>query len=88
MKVSEAGNTIIPAYYALIEKGYQVERVLKEPEDNITLWRATKGSLECNASNPITLLGVVAMAETRGEDWKLTQAEFKEFHEKYLSFEI
>ncbi len=85
MKVSEAGNTLIPAYLTLQDKGYDVEKVLAEPQDSITLWRATKDGNEFNASNPLSLLGIVAMAEQRGEDWQPDTSEAQEFMEKYLS---
>jgi len=88
MKISEAGNTIIPAYITLQEKGYKVERVLCEPNDSITLWRAEKDNKEFNASDPLALLGIVAMAEHRGEDWKPKIDESKEFIEKYLNEKI
>jgi hypothetical protein len=88
MKVSEAGNVIIPAYLTLQDKGYTVERIRTKSEDGITLWRATQGANEFNASNPLTLLGVVAVAEHRGEHWQPALDESKSFLSKYLSEEI
>jgi hypothetical protein len=88
MKVSEAGNTIIPAYLTLVDKGYKVERVLIESNDSTALWRAVKANNEFNASDPLTLLGIVAMAEHRGEDWKPKMDESQEFIEKYLNEKI
>lgn len=85
MKVSEAGNVVIPAYLTLKDKGYKVERIFCEPKDTITLWRATKGSNEFNASDPLTLLGVVAMAEHRGCEWQPKLEESNEFIETYLN---
>jgi hypothetical protein len=84
MKVSDAGNVIIPAYLTLQDKGYVVEQIFDESVDGITVWRATKGIDEFNASDPLTLLGVVAMVEHRGEAWQADTEEALPFMNKYL----
>lgn len=85
LKVSEAGNTIIPAYLTLLDKGYKVERLKSESPDQITLWLAQKDGCEFYASNLLALLGVVTMTEHRGESWQAKLDESQAFLEKYLT---
>ena len=88
MKVSEAGNVIIPAYITLQQKGYILECIYPETDNDLISWRATKGSNKFNASDPLTLLGIVAMVEHRGENWKATNEEALSFMNKYYGEEI
>ncbi len=71
----------MPAYLALLAKGYSVrwERKSKENE----LWYAERENGEFVAEGPIELLGLVAMYEVRGENWKATDKEIDAFMEKY-----
>ncbi len=88
MKVSEAGNVIIPAYLTLQDKGYAVERISTKSDGSVTIWRATQDGNEFNASDPLALLGVVALAEYRGENWRAEPEEAKPFIREYLDESI
>ena len=77
VKIASAGNTIVPAYLALLAKGYWVTRLgVREREET---WQALKGSEEFIAEDPVSLLGLVALYEVRGIGWKADDAEIDAF---------
>jgi hypothetical protein len=78
MKLAAAGNTLIPAFLTLKEMGYQVTR-RTTGTDQAEIWIAAKDGNEFTADNPLELLGLVTMGETRGEEWLATDAETEEF---------
>jgi hypothetical protein len=80
-RIAAAGNTEVPAYLALLEKGYSVrwERLSEEKE----FWFAAKDDYEFVAEGPIELLGIAAMFETRGPDWRATDEEIEGFMKLY-----
>lgn len=81
LRISAAGNTEVPAYLALIAKGYSVHWGRKSKE--IELWYAKREDHEFVAEGPIELLGLVSMYEVRGENWKATDKEIDSFMKKY-----
>ncbi len=81
LKIASAANTIVPAYLALREKGYQVSRVgVSEHEET---WQALKGREEFIAEDPLTLLGLVALYEVRGAVWEAPDIEIDEFVRRF-----
>jgi hypothetical protein len=72
MQITVAGNTEVPAYLALIAKGYQVSMTSD-------LWLVQKDQNFFSASGPLELLGLVAMAEIRGVSWRATDQEIEAF---------
>lgn len=80
-RIAAAGNTEIPAYLSLLEKGYSVrwERQSEEKE----FWFAAKDDCEFVAEGPIELLGIVAMYETRGVNWSATDEEIDGFMKRH-----
>jgi len=81
MNLTAAGNVIVPAYLALVAKGYVVrcERLTNEEE----LWVAEGPHGRFSAEDPITLLGVVGVVETRGADWAASDSEIESFIKKF-----
>jgi hypothetical protein len=79
MQITGAGNTEVPAYLVLISKGYDVSTT-----GGHDLWLAQKGENSFSASGLIELLGLVAMAESRGANWRATDQEIESFLRKYL----
>ncbi|PUZ25554.1 hypothetical protein DCC81_14830 [Chitinophaga parva] len=69
MQIAEAANTWEPAFYLLKEKKYVIEPELDESE-NIVGWSAKKEDLIVYAASPLSLLGLVTLAETYGENWR------------------
>jgi hypothetical protein len=78
MQITAAGNTEVPAYLVLIAKGYEI--IHRDPDD---AWVAQKGEDAFGASGPLELLGLAAMAEARGNNWRATDEEIDAFLEKY-----
>jgi hypothetical protein len=72
MHLSAAANLLAPAYLSLLAKGYSVR-------DENGLMVAERGPDCFLAENPIELLGVIAIAETRGENWQATDDEIDDF---------
>lgn len=79
MRIASAGNTVVPAYLALLAKGYLVSRDPLAPGSAEETWRAQGDGLEFLAEDPVTLLGLVAMFETRGTDWKASDLDIDHF---------
>lgn len=84
MDLRAAGNVVVPAYLALLAKGYVVrcERLSDDPQIS-ELWIADGPLGSFRADDTITLLGVVAVAETRGEGWAASDAEIDAFFKKF-----
>ena len=78
LEIAAAGNVVVPAYLALVWRGYSVTQtaaggafVAEGPLGRFT------------ADDTISLLGVVALAETRGARWPATDAQVEEFFAKF-----
>jgi hypothetical protein len=82
MKIFAAGNVLVPAYLALENMGYRVTRRTAGADEAET-WTAAKDGNEFHADNPLELLGLVAMSETRGDDWLATDAEVEAFLKQF-----
>lgn len=80
MHIHAAGNVEVPAYLCLSAKGYVVTC---EPRGDAGYWFAEGPLGRFGADGPIELLGVVAMAETRGESWKASDKEIEDFLSKF-----
>jgi hypothetical protein len=78
--LASAGNVLVPAYLALKQKGYSVRCEVSGDEET---WYAESPSCLFVAEDPLTLLGIVALYETRGEDWRASDAEIDAFFARY-----
>jgi hypothetical protein len=81
--IANAANVIVPAYLALQQKGYSVSCGNSSTADGEEVWCAENFSHRFIAEDPVTLLGLVAIYETRGEEWKASDEEIEEFLSKY-----
>ena len=81
VKISAAGNVEVPACLALKMKGFSVRWERKDGSDET--WYAEKDNLRISGEGPIELLGIVAMYETRGNNWKASDEEIDGFIERY-----
>lgn len=78
-KIADAGNTMVPAYLVLLAKGYSVRcdgRLFGPSEET---WIAEDAHRILMAGDTVTLLGLAALAEARGEDWKASDEEIDRF---------
>ena len=81
MNLHAAGNVVVPAYLALVSKGYAVR--CERSADGAENWIAEGATGRFGADDPITLLGVVGVAETRGPDWQASDLEIDAFLKKF-----
>lgn len=72
MHLAAAANLLTPAYLTLLSKGYSVH-----PEGQFVV--AVRGADRFMAEDPITLVGVVVIAEARGEEWQATDEEIEDY---------
>ena len=72
MHLADAANIMTPAYLVILSKGYSVE-VAGD------LMVAERDGSSFVADGPVALLGLIAMAEIRGENWQATDEEIDAF---------
>jgi hypothetical protein len=73
-----AGNTMIPCLQAIAAKGYTITHYFfgdKIGEWDRPQWDAEKDGRLFSATGPEELLGLIAMWEVRGDDWRLKPGE-------------
>jgi hypothetical protein len=78
MHIHRAGNTEIPAFLSLEAKGFIVSwkhRKVTQPNQRKVEFIATKGEHSFSAYSVVELLGLVAIWETRGDDWRKRENE-------------
>jgi hypothetical protein len=78
--IAVAGNTEVPAYLALVELGYSVDRVDKDGEGH---WIAKKGTLQLMADCSLELLGLSLLRSERGPRWQASDDEIDEFLKRF-----
>jgi hypothetical protein len=78
VNLSSAANVVTPAYLVLLAKGYEVS--LSGP---LQQWIATKGEDTFVGDSTIELLGLISIAETRGNDWRASDDEIMAFLQLY-----
>lgn len=79
--ITAAGNTEVPAFLALGQLGYEVER--RHLDSDTELWIARQGDTEFSASSPLEVLGLCLMKQTRGENWKAQNDEIESYLRKF-----
>ena len=82
-QITNAANTLIPAFLALQTKGYCVwwERGVYAPDDEIWYAEGTLGRFVANDS--VELLGLVTMRELRGANWMANDQQIEDFTREY-----
>ncbi len=70
--LGEAGNTDAPALGVIHEKGY---RILNVSTDTHLEWIAENEHRAFYASSPLAVLGLIAIWESRGEEWMGTEEQ-------------
>jgi hypothetical protein len=79
--LAAAGNVLVPAYLALIQKGYAVRSENTGAGNEV--WFAENDTHRFIADDPVTLVGLVALHETRGDDWQAPDEEIMNFLARY-----
>lgn len=72
MRLANAANVMVRSYLAISSKGYAVQW-------QGDLMIAERGDNQFIAEGPLELLGLIALAETRGENWQANDAEIDDF---------
>lgn len=71
----------VPAYLALWQLGFQVERQFIDSKTE--WWVARKSGVELSAGSPLEVLGLCLMWTTRGDAWKATDEEIGSYLSRY-----
>ncbi|QBH97746.1 hypothetical protein EKN56_15850 [Limnobaculum zhutongyuii] len=85
VNIATSDNTKAPCFSALKAKGYEVKITLfiLEEKDNARyyMYEAIKKGQLFTADSPEELLGLITMWETRGDVWRITKDEAREYDE-------
>lgn len=79
--ITAAGNVEVPAYLALGQLGFEIERRILE--SGVEWWIARKHGDEFSAGSPLEILGLCLMRTTRGDAWKATDDEINSYLRTY-----
>ena len=79
--ITTAGSTEVPAYLALGQLGYEIER--KYLDSDTEIWIARCGADEFSGASPLEVLGLILMRQTRGEGWKASDHEIDAYLREY-----
>lgn len=82
LMISDAGNVDVPAYLTLLQRGYAV-RCKMSDDGTEELWIAENSTTELRADDPVALLGLAALVESRGTDWKASDEQIDEFLKRF-----
>ncbi len=82
LTIATAGNVVVPCFLALRARGFEVRRV-RRSERGEELWEARAADRAFIGEDPVAVLALVALAETRGRDWKASDEEIDAFLEEY-----
>lgn len=79
--IVDAGNCMVPAYLVLKAKGFRVWNEEPDPSSGNVgeVWFAERPDLSLIADGPVSLLGLLAMFEARGADWKADDKDIEAF---------
>ncbi len=75
--IAIAGNTETPAYLTIKSLGFKVSCEPQENEEE--WWIAENEHFKFVATNLVELLGLIAMRQQRGIEWKASDKEIKKF---------
>lgn len=76
MHLNDAANLMTPAYLTILAKGFSVR-------SSGDLLIAERADDQFAAEGPVALLGVISLAEARGERWQATAEEITDFVEQF-----
>ena len=70
IKISDAMNTYTPALLLLKAWGFEIKLEDDDFDTRAADWTATKEDIVVVASDPLRLLGLAALATSRGKNWQ------------------
>jgi len=77
--LADAANTMVPAYLVLLHRGLLVSRDSSFMTHSGGSWVAEDSGHRFVAEDLVTLLGLVALYETRGPDWQASDEQIDQF---------
>lgn len=77
--LSDAASNIVPWYLALIQRGFSVTQEPSAVTESGMLWVAEDETTQFFAEDLVTLLGLVAMRETRGQNLRASDQDIESF---------
>lgn len=85
-KLTAAGNTEVPAYLALCELGFEVNRESVEEGmivEEVEWWVARREDEELSGGSPLEILGLYLMREVRGGNWMAEDGEIEAYVRRF-----
>ena len=79
INLAAAGNVLAPALAVLRKLGFKVTLLVQGNQSAEQVFQAEKPGLRLRAEDPLLLLGLAKLVETRGADWKPTEEEVEDF---------
>lgn len=79
-QIATAGNTVVPAFLVLESLGFTVSVERNDIGDFI---RAARGEETYIGEDPVAVLGLVKLIETRGWGWEAADIEIDQVLERY-----
>jgi hypothetical protein len=77
--LTDAANTEIPAYLALLRRGLSLSYGPIAPGAETSSWIAEDAGCRYIADDLLSLLGLVALYEARGPDWQASDEQIDRF---------
>ena len=81
--LTDAGNTLVPAYLEILQRGYDVIREPSAVTESGTTWIAEHPNRRFVSEDLVTLLGLIAMYESRGPNWQASDEQLESFLSKF-----
>jgi hypothetical protein len=79
LQIEGAGSVVFPAYLALLKRGYAVRCEKPLDGEDGEIWIAESNTTRLTADDVVVLLGLAALVEARGENWRASDAEVQAF---------
>jgi hypothetical protein len=77
--LTDAANTVVPAYLAIQQRGLLVHSEPSAVTESGTVWIAENAERRFVAEDLVMLLGLIAMYESRGPNWQASDEEIDQF---------
>lgn len=87
IQITQANNTFSPALQVLVGLGYTVKVENEDENTSHNTWIAEKDGERYFAYDPLSLLGLQALGQARGEQWRLQSDENKLYSDMLANLE-
>lgn len=87
LRIANAGNVTVPAFLELQKRGYDV-RCEKSDDGSRETWLAESDAAQLLADDPVALLGLAALAESRGANWRAADSQIDDFLKRFVYHDV